>query len=289
MKIALLALLLLLTISATVQAQDYNFTTNNGTITITGYIGPGGNVTIPDTINGLAVTSIGDYAFEYRYSLTNVTIPDSVTSIGAYVFNGSTNLTSVTIPNSVTNIGIAAFYGCYGLTVVTIPTGLTTIAFAAFQYCTDLKNITIPDSVTNIEGAAFNDCTNLTGIYFQGNAPSVNVHGIGVFSNDDNAIVYYLSGTTGWGFFLAVGPRVLWNPQVQTSNGNFGFQTNQFGFNVTGTTNLVIVVQACTDPANPVWSPLRSNTLPLNGGSFYFRDSQWTNYPSRFYRLHWPE
>ena len=34
-------------------------TTNNGTITITGYTGPGGAVTIPGTINGLPVTSIG--------------------------------------------------------------------------------------------------------------------------------------------------------------------------------------------------------------------------------------
>ena len=38
----------------------YTYTTNNGTITITGYTGPGGAVTIPGTINGLPVTSIGD-------------------------------------------------------------------------------------------------------------------------------------------------------------------------------------------------------------------------------------
>jgi hypothetical protein len=41
-----------------VQAQDYAYTTNNGTITITKYIGPGGDVTIPSRINGLPVTSI---------------------------------------------------------------------------------------------------------------------------------------------------------------------------------------------------------------------------------------
>ena len=59
---AMKLLLLLLTLPAVVQAQ-FNYTTNNGTITITGYTGPGGAVAIPDTINGLPVTSIGDYAF----------------------------------------------------------------------------------------------------------------------------------------------------------------------------------------------------------------------------------
>jgi hypothetical protein len=59
----LLPLLLLLTLPAAVQAQ-FNFTTNNGTITITGYTGPGGAVTIPSAINVLPVTSIGDDAFE---------------------------------------------------------------------------------------------------------------------------------------------------------------------------------------------------------------------------------
>ena len=48
----LLPLLLLLALPAAVQAQ-YTDTTNNGTITITGYTGSGGAVTIPDTINGL--------------------------------------------------------------------------------------------------------------------------------------------------------------------------------------------------------------------------------------------
>jgi hypothetical protein len=38
--------------------------------------------------------------------------------------------------------------------------------------------------------------------------------------------------------------------------------------------------------ANPVWSPLQTNTL--TGGSCYFSDSQWTNYPGRFYRLRSP-
>ncbi|MCX6901925.1 MAG: fibronectin type III domain-containing protein, partial [Verrucomicrobia bacterium] len=75
---SLLPLLLLLAPTATVQAQDYDYTTNDGTITITHYNGPDTDVTIPDTIDGLPVTSIGFTAFIER-RLTSVTIPHSVT------------------------------------------------------------------------------------------------------------------------------------------------------------------------------------------------------------------
>src|SRR5664279_478252 len=78
-------LLLLLALPIPVEAQ-YTYTANNGTLTITQYTGPGGDVIIPDTITGLPVTSIGIQAFGYSTSVTNVTIPDSVTNIGVGAF-----------------------------------------------------------------------------------------------------------------------------------------------------------------------------------------------------------
>ena len=56
------ATLLLLALPAAVQAQDYQYKTNNNTTTIK-YTGSGGAVTIPDKINNLPVASIGDAAF----------------------------------------------------------------------------------------------------------------------------------------------------------------------------------------------------------------------------------
>ena len=61
----LLLLLLLLALPAVVQAQfNYidNYTITNGTVTIIKYTGPGGDVTIPDMISGLPVTTIGPVA-----------------------------------------------------------------------------------------------------------------------------------------------------------------------------------------------------------------------------------
>ena len=82
-----LILPLLLPAMAAAQAQDFTYTNNNGTITITHYDGSGGNVTIPATINGLPVTCIGFQAFAFNNNLTGVTPPDRVTSIGDETFN----------------------------------------------------------------------------------------------------------------------------------------------------------------------------------------------------------
>ena len=51
-------LLLLSVLPATLHAQ-FTFTTNSNTLTITGYSGSGGAVTIPSTTNGLTIASIG--------------------------------------------------------------------------------------------------------------------------------------------------------------------------------------------------------------------------------------
>jgi hypothetical protein len=78
----------------------------------------------------------------------------------------------------------------------------------------------------------------------------------------------------------------LWNPQVQTGDATFGVRTNRFGFTITGTASLVIMVEACTNLANPTWFPVQ--TITLTGGPSYFSDPRWTNYAARLYRLRSP-
>jgi hypothetical protein len=68
-------------------------------------------VIIPDTVNGLPVTSIGDDAFVYCDSLSSVTIPNGVTSIGDYVFARCTSLRGVYFQSNAPSLGLNVFYG----------------------------------------------------------------------------------------------------------------------------------------------------------------------------------
>jgi hypothetical protein len=262
-------LLLLLTLPAVVQAQ-FNYTTYNGTITITGYYGPGGAVTIPYTINGLPVTSIGDSAFVSCTSLTSVTIPASVTSIGFGAFNSCTSLTSVTIPASVTSIGDAAFAGCLSLAAITvdvlnpayisvdgvlfnrsqtiliqcpggkpgsytIPNSVTTIGYGAFADCRSLTNLTIPSTVTSIGDWAFQLCTSLTSVAIPN---SVTNMGNGAFYVCTSLTSITIgNGVTSTGDFAFAACYSLTNITVSTSVtsiGDFAF------FNCTSLTSITI-------------------------------------------------
>ena len=318
-------LLLLAALPSMAQAQ-FTYTTNNGTITITRYTGTNSEATITNIINGLPVTSIGGEAFRFCINLANVTIPASVTNIGDKAFancgltsvtipNGVTSigiemfaccprLTNAIIGNSVTSIGTGTFTSCprlaniiIGANVtsigscafadcsmagITIPGSVTNIGINAFSHCTNLTSVTISDGVAYIGDYAFGYCTNLTRAYFQGNVPNT---GADVFTGCSfNIAVYYLPGTANWGATYGDRPTVLWNPQF--SGTGFGVQADQFGFTVTATNSFIVVVEACTNLANPDWSPLQTNTL--NSDSFYFGDPEWTNHSVRFYNLRMP-
>jgi len=92
--------------------------------------------------------------------------------------------------------------------------------------------------------------------------------------------IYYLPGTTGWSNTFSGRPTVLWNPQIQAGGASFGVQSNRFGFNITGTSNIPMVVEACTNLASPVWTPLQS--LTLTNGLVYFSEPLQTNSSGRY-------
>ncbi len=141
---------------------DYSVNLDN-TATITKYLGSGGAVTIPGTLDGHIVTKIGQDAFLNRIDLTSVIIPDSVVEIGRYAFS-ATGLTSVTILGNVSKIDLAAFFGCTELVSLTVSGSITEIGEWAFAGCTALTSVTIPKSVISIDEYAFSVCIGLTSV-----------------------------------------------------------------------------------------------------------------------------
>lgn len=96
-----------------------------------------GTVEIPETVtyNDVIydVTSIGQYAFSYSKSLTDVIIPQSVKSIMSYAFSGCTLSTiTIPIPNSVATIGDWCFSSS-AFTNITIPNSVTSIGYGVFS------------------------------------------------------------------------------------------------------------------------------------------------------------
>ena len=99
---------------------NLKYEVKDSAVTITGYDKKAsGALTIPATIEGKPVTSIGGGAFAKCSRLKKITIPDGVTSIREMAFWKCTSLKSITIPNSVTSIGHQAFNSCTHLTAVT--------------------------------------------------------------------------------------------------------------------------------------------------------------------------
>ena len=226
------------------------------------------------------VTNIGIAAFFLCQHLTNFTIGSNVLTIASQAFEGCERLTSGLVPAAVNNIGDYAFYNCFSLTNLTLPDGLTNIGNYTFSYCTGLPNLVFPQGLVNVGGSAFLLCTNVTAFFFRGDAPTL---GSGAFFADQKATVYYLPGTTGWGPTFGGLPTMLWLPQVETSGSGFGVKTNQFGFTLNWANGMSVVVEACTNIANPVWLPVATNVI--SGGSSYFVDPGWSKYPRQFYRL----
>lgn len=159
--------------------------------------------------------------------------------------------------------------------------GLPVVSLSGGAYTGNpmIRTLTIPGGINYIGAGACGNLVNLADVFFLGNAPGVDP---AVFEGDPNATAYYLPGATGWSSTFGGLPAVLWNPTSQAP----GVRNNQFSFNITGATNLPIVVEASTDLTSGAWTPLQ--TCTLTNGLLQFGDSDWSNHPSRFYRIGLP-
>ncbi|MGB0744991.1 MAG: leucine-rich repeat protein, partial [Opitutales bacterium] len=113
-----------------------------------------GDLVIPDSIEGLPVTRIGDAAFKDQ-TIETVVIPDSVRFIGDDAFYRCEELTSVYLSKNLSEIGDRAFYDCEGLMQLSLPASLRIMGSAAFRYCSNLSSIPLPDGLHSMGDYVF--------------------------------------------------------------------------------------------------------------------------------------
>ena len=77
-------------------ASEFSYVSVNGGISVTGYNGTAANVTIPSSINGKTVVSVGEEAFRQK-PVTRVTLPATLTSLGRKCFYGCESLEVVNL------------------------------------------------------------------------------------------------------------------------------------------------------------------------------------------------
>ncbi len=147
-----------------------------GMLSVKSVDGMTGELVIPETIDGITVTSISNNAFKGCNELTSVYIPDTVTTVNGWTFYECEKLESVRLPEGLTEIDNRTFYKCSNLKYVNIPSTVTTIGSSAFYYCSSLEHINFPESLTKIKDSAFERCSSLREVALPASLSSIGTY-----------------------------------------------------------------------------------------------------------------
>lgn len=183
----------------------YDYTVHDGNAYLTAYKGADTAVTVPSTLDGYPVVSLGN-AFAQNTAIVSVALPDGVRVLGGNVFRGCTALTQVPLTETVVKVGDCAFSGCSLLTRMDFPSSVTYIGgnlFAAsMEYISVAADnavysskdgilydkaqtqilyvplgvrgkVTVPSGVTSIGAWAFQNCASLTEISIPNSVESI--------------------------------------------------------------------------------------------------------------------
>lgn len=172
--------------------SDYEtLTLEDGTLSITKFVGfDEKEITVPNQINGVKVTSIGENAFALCSGIERIVVSEGITQIKNGAFFDCLSLADVVLPESLEKLGSQpssseiiwgnykgvfencaiksldlpyklnfvgrrAFRGCKRLAKINLPNAIKKIPAQCFEGCSSLQEVLLPDKLTHIRESAF--------------------------------------------------------------------------------------------------------------------------------------
>lgn len=124
-------------------------------------VGDGSPLILPETIEGVPVTTLGPDCFgagpgdgqEGLFSVSAHGLPPVRREEG--------NLVRISLPDTILKMEDRAFARCRALKRLKLPAGLRQLGMRVFDQCGSLEQIRIPDGVTQLPDYAFSNCRKL--------------------------------------------------------------------------------------------------------------------------------
>ena len=187
---------------------DWTYETAGGKAEIIYYDGTSSSLSIPSTLGGCTVTSIGEFAFSGNQNLVTVTIPNSVVTIGYGAFEDCASLKTVTFGTGLRTIEEIAFRECTSLTNAQLPEGLLTVKDEVFMD-TALASVTIPKSLKTIEGNPFSGCAKLKSFTVTSGNGYFAVKSGSLYSKDGTKLLAYPDGLVSTSYTIPSGTTTV--------------------------------------------------------------------------------
>ena len=146
----------------TVLQDGDDFVRVYNSVTLTEYSGSAAKITLPETVDGLTVVSLGGSLFSDNDTVTEITLPKSVRTVDfSAVFCPNLSAVNVTSGNTSFSSKDGVLFSEDGSVLIlfpsaksgscTVPGGTKTIAWGAFGYVPNLTELTLSDTVTTLE------------------------------------------------------------------------------------------------------------------------------------------
>ncbi len=148
------------TAEATVGFSEFEVNSNG---VLTKYNGSDTFIMIPQNVNGVNVTAIGDACFA-NSAIKSVYIHAGITSIGARAFENCTYLGTVSFVDAKAKVAIGdcAFQNCPSLSSIHLPA--VKVGNSAFGNCSALSSVIFADGSEKIGAYCFTNCKALSSV-----------------------------------------------------------------------------------------------------------------------------